>query len=584
MPIFKYRSIAAYRLEEIIVPLKPIYGKAPLTSLNSLALRPGQVRMEGEKMAKLYALLNASGKDCAAAWEPAFRMACLLCKKPMEEPSAKWILACAESQQENGALPGSVMDALHAASAMMAVYAFRPDRALLEKLMRWCAWVGANWETVVSEREIRVNAADLTALLCEMYRITGKKALLKLVEQLRQAGMDWSSVLHTFSVQRPMKRVIRHDELESGMADENNHEAGFYTRQYLTCHGESLADGARAALESCVFSGNGQEATAVKTGWEKISRWHGAVCGGVTADETLGGQSPASAVDAAAIGAWAEVFASQLNHDAAWAGDALERLWYNAMPAAVLENGLVPFQRMNGLRANCGTRDCYDVHEGDAQAMRALVRLTRGFAAAAHAAVCSAEKGADINLCIPGSYALQLGGAAVRMAVTGKDGAYTVALSMKESTAAAIRIRVPAWTNDACISVNDEGGYEGKKNEYLTLERTWNDGDVIHVSFGREAEVIEGYHQSASVRWGEKIMVCPVTEDKWAYALAGQITERDGAVYAMVKHVPGWKAAHGVPADLPVLPETSGEAVEIELKPYAETPCRLSVLPRAQKA
>ena len=110
MPIFKYRSIAAYCLEEIIVPLKPIYGKAPLTSLNSLALRPGQVRMEGEKMAKLYALLNASGKDCAAAWEPAFRMACLLCKKPMEEPSAKWILACAESQQVSGALPGSVME------------------------------------------------------------------------------------------------------------------------------------------------------------------------------------------------------------------------------------------------------------------------------------------------------------------------------------------------------------------------------------------------------------------------------------------------------------------------------------------
>ena len=79
-------------------------------------------------------------------------------------------------------------------------------------------------------------------------------------------------------------------------------------------------------------------------------------------------------------------------------------------------------------------------------------------------------------------------------------------------------------------------------------------------------------------------MVCPVTEDNWQLALAGEITEREGVVYAQVKRVPAWKAVNGVPADLPVLPETSGEVFEVAMQPYAATLCRLSVLPRAQQA
>lgn len=567
------------------MPLKPIYGKSPLTALHSLALRPGQVRVNNEKLNALYAMLNASGKEHPAAWKSAFRMACLLTAKPMEENAAKWILACADAQQENGALNGSMVDAVEAACAMLAVYEYRPDRALLEKLMRWCAWVDANWDAVIAERGIRTNAADLAELLMNLYRITGKKGLLKLLGQLRQEGMDWSSVLHTFSVQRPMKRSIRYAELQAGMQEEKHHEAGFYTRQYLTCHGESLADGARAALNSSVYSGNGQEASAVKNGWEKINRWHGAVCGGVTAEETLGSQSPAAPVDAAALGAWAETFAAQLQQDtSAWAGDALERIVYNGMPAAVNGDKLIPFQRVNGLKTNCGTRDCYSVHEGDEQAVRALVRLSRGWTAAAYAAVCSSDKGMDINLFQNGVYALQLGGASVRVKITGENGAYDIALSMKEKTEAAVSIRVPAWTKDAFININDEGGYEGKPNQYLSLERTWQDGDIIHVRFARSVEVAEGYHQSVSVRWGETVMACPVTEENWQLALAGEIAERDGVVYAQVKHVPSWKAVYGVPADLPVLPEASGEIFEVAMQPYAETLCRLSVLPRAQKA
>ena len=66
----------------MLVPLKPIYGQSPLTTVKSIALRPGQVRMESEKLSTLYTMLCAAGKNHPAAWEPAFRMACLLNGKP----------------------------------------------------------------------------------------------------------------------------------------------------------------------------------------------------------------------------------------------------------------------------------------------------------------------------------------------------------------------------------------------------------------------------------------------------------------------------------------------------------------------
>jgi len=71
-----------------------------------------------------------------------------------------------------------------------------------------------------------------------------------------------------------------------------------------------------------------------------------------------------------------------------------------------------------------------------------------------------------------------------------------------------------------------------------------------------------------------------VTEADWAYALTG-VEARDGKVFAKIKRVPGWKCAHGVPGDMPVLPETTGEAFEVELKPYADAPCRLAAFPKA---
>ena len=565
------------------MPLKPIFDKAPLISLTDLPLRPGQVRVKHEKMEQLYADVTALAEKQPLAWEGAFRLACLVRVKPMEEPCAAWIRAALDCQGEDGGLPLNVRDAVAVMRAALAMYELDARRPLLEKLVSWCGWAAAHWEDVLAENAVRTRPADLMELWQALYRVTGKKALLALCDRLRQQAMDWSGVLHTFAVQRPMTRVTPWEDMEAGMEAEGGSEAGFYTRQYLTCHGESLADGMRSAALNGQFSGNGQELSAPRIGWEKISRYHGAVCGGISADETIGGASPSCGVDAAALGAWAEALAG-LDGESTWAWEALETLWVNGLPAATQGGHTVPYQRVNSLAVNCGTRDCYHVHEGSEQALRVLSRLSRGMAKAAFCAVTARPDGMSVNLYQPGRYAVPTPGGAVLMNIEGGEGRYTLTLQTKQDVRAILRLRIPAWAENACITVNDEGGEEGRPHTWLTLTRTWHNGDRIQVELPRSLSVSEGHHQSACIRYGAEVMAYVPAEDKWAVALCGEPELVDGQVVAPLRHVPAWHKRGSVPADLPVLPDTDGEIMRAVLTPYAEAPCCIALFPRGTKA
>lgn len=566
------------------MPLKPIYEKAPLVALRQLPLRPGQVRCREEQLKQLYALTTMA-KEKPLLWEGAFRLACVLTVKPMEEPCAHWIMTALEQQTEEGGLPFEITDAVAVTRAALAVYEWDARRPLLERLIRFCGWLKEHWESVMACAAVRIHSADLMDMLLTLYRVTGKKAILSLCERLRQGAMDWSGILHTFAVQRPMNRVTPWSDMEGGLEAEANSEAGFYTRQYLTCHGESLADGIRAALYNGRYSGNGQELSAPKVGWEKISRYHGAVCGGISADETIAGTSPSNGIDAAALGAWAEALctAGTLD-DAAWAFEAVEAMTVNGLPAAFQNDLLIPFQRVNSLSVNCGTKDCYHVHEENAQALRSLNRLCRGWACAASHAVTLSPDGASVNLYLPGRYAVPMGDGACVLHLAGVNGRYTLTMTGKKPVKAAIRLRIPAWTKEASITVNGKERHEGKPSTYLELARTWQDGDRVDMDYPEALTVSEGHHQSACIRWGAKVMAYPVQEGSWAMALCGEPCLKDGQVIAPLRRVSAWRRKGGVPADLPVLPETEGETIEACLAPYAETPCRIALFPKGRQA
>ena len=549
------------------MPLKPIYDKAPLKSAVCLPLRPGQVHTDLPVITDLLSLVQ-DAESKPVLWEGLFRAGVLTDAHGEKLPVAGWIEAALNGQAEDGSLPYTLTDSLAMMRAAFALYELTAARPLAEKIARWCGYLNDTWEQVLAEPAIRQHTADLMELLENMYRISGKKALLSLMEKLRRGGMDWAGVLHTFAVQRPTAKIVSWAELSAGMEAEQHNEEGFYTRQALICHSESLADGAQAAWMNGIYSGNGQELTACATGWERISRYHGAVCGGTTGDAMLEGTSPAAGVDAAALGAWCEALCTSSEENNTGM-EATEQMLLNAIPHALLGNRLQPVQFVNMLEGASAKTGLYHY---DTDADHVLARLLRGAASVVHHAVAARKEGLDLRLLMSGSYAVLIGKELIRVTVRRTSGKATVSFGLKAPLHTQVRVAVPTWCEDFDLSVNGEGADRGLAGKEMLLDRTWQNGDMLTITWSEAPRTLTGHHQGQYVMCGPRLMCLPASADtQWQLAMTAPATmDEDGQPCATFAPI-AWKLRNGRPEELPVLPKVQGEARTLRLVPYAET-------------
>lgn len=561
------------------MPLKPIFDQAPLMAMNALPLRAGLVRMDNPVISKLYRQIEMTND--ATAFEGAFRLACIVSAKPGETPVAAKIRAMLSAQKDDGSFMLSFKDSVAVLRAAWAMYEYEARKPMLEHIARWCGYAVQHWDDLMADDDIWVYSADLLELLENLYRVTGKSSVLTLCERVANQTMGWSSVLNTFSNQRPSCKATTWEELTEAIARENGSREGYYTRFLRTNHAESLADGARSTMMKGWYSGSATELNATANGWERLYRHHGAVCGGLTSDELLEGASPAAVISSAAVGAWAEALcAAALNEKNEWAYTALERMAFNAMPAALQGNELAAFQRVNALNEHVDEDVCFWVNED--HTARALQRMARGYAALASSVMTVRADGADVNLYMPGRFAVPVDDELLvfTMKATGKAAEITV--HCKKETEATIRLRIPAWSRATEVMVNGADSHQEVKNGMMSFDRTWHDGDVIKLTFDQTLFVEDGYHQGKAIYRGPVLMALPAVESNWKQAFAAVI-EEENRVTATLASVKEWKVTDGVPADLPVLPETE-EVAEYVLTPYAKTAVRIALFPGRKQA
>lgn len=562
------------------MPLKPIFDTAPLTAMNCQPLPAGLVRMDNAAMTRLYAL--TADADAPAAMEGAFRLACMVTSKPTEEPVAAKIRALLSAQKEDGSFPASFKDSVGILRAVWAMYEYESRKPMLEPITRWCAYAVQHWDDLMGDDEIWAFSADLLELLERLYRVTGKSAVLTLCERVASQTMSWSGILNTVSSQRPTSKVVTKEELTAGLAREKGSREGYYTQFYRAHHAESLADGARSAMAKGWYSGSATELNASRIGWERLSRYHGAACGGLTSDELLEGTSPAAAVSTAALGAWAEALsAAAMGDKADWAFNALERMAFNAMPACVTGDTLLAFQHVNTLSEGSDADACFDVSADHAS--RAMIRLVRGYAALASSALTACADGACINLYMPGRYAVPVGDDLLVLTVKASVRGANITVHCKQETEATVRLRMPAWSRRTEICVNDSASHEEVKNGRLSIHRTWHDGDSISLTFDETLFVEDGHHQGKCILRGPVLMALPAAGDGWQQALVSA-AEEDNRVVATLDAVKEWKHKGNLPADVPVLPETAGNPQRVGLVPYARAEGRIALFPGRKQA
>ena len=561
------------------MPLKPIFDKAPLMAMATLPLRAGLVRMENPAINKLYQLTEMCNEP--AAMEGVFRLACIVSAKPGETPVAAKIRAMLSTQKEDGSFMLSFKDSVAVLRAAWAMYEYEARKPMLEHIARWCAYAVQHWDDMMADDDIWAYSADLLELLENLYRVTGKSAVLTLCERVATQTMGWSSVLNTFSNQRPTSKTVTKEELEDGLAKEDGSREGYYTQFLRANHAESLADGARSTMMKGWFSGSATELNATRNGWERLCRHHGAVCGGLTSDELLEGTSPVAVVSSAALGAWAEALcAAAMGEKNNWAYAALERMAFNAMPACLQGDELAAFQRVNSLTADVDENVCFSLSAD--HAVRAAIRMARGYAALASSVITAREDGADINLYMPGRYAVPVEDELLIFTMKTSGKGAEIVVHCKQETEATVRLRMPAWSRSTEVTVNGADNHQDVKNGMMAFDRTWHDGDVISLTFDQTLFVEDGHHQGKAIYRGPVLMALPVTENHWKQAFVA-VAEDENRVIAKLASVNEWKIKDGAPADLPVLPEATEEA-EYALTPYAKTVARIALLPGRKQA
>lgn len=561
------------------MPLKPIFDKAPLTVMTAQPLRAGLVRSDNSAMVKLYTLTAAVNDP--AGLEGTFRLACIVTAKPGEEPVTAKIRALLSTQKEDGSFALSYTDSVALLRAAWALYEYEARKPLLDHMARWCAYAAKNWDALMADEDIWANSADLLELLENLYRVTGKAAVLSLCERAATQAMGWSSVLNTVSSQRPTSKTVTAEELRSGMVKEADSREGYYSRLARINHAESLADGARSTMARGWYSGSATELNATRNGWERLYRHHGAVCGGLTSDEMLEGTSPAEAVSTAALGAWAEALvAAAMNEQSDWAYLALERMAFNAMPACLQEDQLLAFQRVNTLKDAKNDENCFYVSPDHAE--RALVRMVRGYTALASAAVTARADGASVNLYIPGRYAVPVEDELLILSVGASSKGANITVHCKGEIKAALRLRMPAWSRSTEVLLNGADNNAEVKAGVMVFERTWHDGDVISLTFEQMLTIESGHHQGKYLLCGP-ILMAVQADEKWQAALVSA-AKADQCMMAELVPVKGWKQHGNIPADIPVLPEADGVAYQQPMQPYAKTTARIALFPGRKQA
>ena len=556
------------------MPLKPIYKRAPLLTLQQVPLSCGSVSTDEPFVRTLYDLCSAHSDEIRIL-EGMFGLSCLLFQNPLEQPAAAKISKLTdEIIKQSISLPET--DQLAVMRAAMLMYEYSGDRSLVTNILSWCAQKEAEWDQFISVNAIRQIPADMMELMVRLYRRTGSKGLLRLCARLRSQAMDWSGILRTFDQNRGLKKLIDRDDLKTALTKENGDETAYYTKLYLTNRAVNFADGIRYSIFATQFSGNGQEMIAGERGWEMIKKYHYAVCGGSTADTALQGMGTHRAIDAASTAAWCDSLCRlyQVNSKAGILHDIMD-IAINAIPALIAQDAITEYQFVNILKEGAGKERCYDPEEEKDHLIDCLARLSRAIDVLFRTAVTMTENGISINLLLPCTVKTSINNKPLMLQSDGKD----IKLKMKESIKGGIFF---ASANDTDLSVNGNSAFRIVRGSRILLDRIWENGDTLNTVDAEEIGVTEAHHHSVCVKKGNILYAIPANEKKYAYALCGTPTEKDGKVFGLFKKVNDWKQCNGIPNNVPVYPATEENTVEIEMKPYAGLKTRISVFPRGK--
>ena len=554
------------------MPQKNVLSRAPILQCPYSSPVCGTIRTKDDRINRLYTKAQTYLSE-PCLWEGLFRIACLIKRKPDEEPVFSRIqMGLAET--ESGEFSGSVIDQISIARAALSVFEYNTDRLILKRLAAWLRYLEIEFDRLVAQDNILYRPADLMEFLIRYYNITGMKSVLRICTRIRASAFDWTTALHTFQQSIPIRKDEQIDDLpEINCRPE---EIDYDTKEKLINHAEMLADGVRYTLFSGLFSGHSQDLSSGRTVWEYLAKHHKAICGGTTGYPFLCGCAPDQPVSNNALAAWTEAFASQmLIKESEWALEELIRIVFNGLSECLNHDEIAGFQRINTIQKS---------ENKQLNMSRLYARMTRAAASAFSHAVTIMEKGIRINYLLPGKYLFMAEKKRVILNIENNAAVFIC----KESFAATVDFHISRTGNDNVIMKNgDLQSVRKRENNdppggfYIRSEKNWNNGDGFTVHLNGNIISEDTHHQGLCFYAGNRLMTVSADEKTYAFAVCQYPVIHEGEVFIGLSETDKWPIRKNEPADIPVLPVCSGKGRTIKMIPYSENLCRITMFPKA---
>ena len=161
-----------------------------------------------------------------------------------------------------------------------------------------------------------------------------------------------------------------------------------------------------------------------------------------------------------------------------------------------------------------------------------------------------------------------------------------IRVECRQPVRATLKLRVPGYADAAQVSVNGARPQAAVQGELYSLNRTFQNGDVITLSLMLSPRLENGYRGSANIYVGARLMALPLPEANaaWRYAVRTDLpltpVEEGGQPYALIAacEAPAWQERAGF-----ILPPPqgvrAGAAYELTLIPFAGTDGRIAAFP-----
>ncbi len=427
----------------------------------------------------------------------------------------------------------------------------------------------------MSEKALFEIGADVLRVTVDLYRRTGQRFLLDLLENLRSRLPDVSGVMHMFPFQTAYQP-------EKGQHSPQEKE--YYDRMQRFATGKLTADSAAMTALISQYSGSGRDAAAAKAGLNALNRYHGMPGGAFAADPYLAGRDPARAVELDAVCAQAEAWLDSLMASGELVmADQLEKLMVNVLPDLLTAEGLRTLSPTNRLADDDSCLRSNPEPADVSALLRALYAIRR--------AVWLSPDDQTITYMLPvgGGCLTRLCGVPVRLTADVKgvfQQEITLKVECRQPVSCAIRLRVPGYADSAQISLNGERPQPVPQGQLAEMRRTFINGDTITLRLSVSPRVETGYRGSASIYVGAKLMALALPEKDmaWRYAIIRSLpvtsVEENGVPYALITacEAPEWQQKKGFilppPQGVPM-----GDAYELTLIPFAGTAGRIAAFP-----